>query len=357
MSNIIKKKIVGIQPNRDFTGFRARLRLKGCDISKNFTSITRAKKWLSVKRAEIELGIIDELSLSHKYTLADLVDRYINLILPLKPKNAVNTKRILLWWKKELGHLLIRDVKPSLVSQKRDQLLFEPTKRGKKRSPSTVVRYLSSLSHAFSIAVKEWEWLRDNPVFKINKPKESQGRTRFLDSNEKEALLNACHEIDSSNLYVIVVIALSTGMRKGEVLNLRWNNIDFENQEIHIDDSKNGESRCASLVGHALKLLQNKYKEQKKNDLVFPSKKDVLLKIDIRKGWELALNKSKVDNFRFHDLRHTAASYLAMNGASAIEIAIFLGHKTLQMTKKYTHLSKSHIQKTAINLDSKLFMN
>ncbi len=196
MSDGIKKKIVGIQPNKDFTSFQARLRLKGCDVSKNFTSITRAKKWLSVKRAEIELGMIDELSLSHKYTLADLVDRYISVVLPLKPKNAVNTKRILLWWKKELGHLLIRDVKPSLISQKRDQLLFEPTKRGEKRSPSTVVRYLSSLSHAFSIAVKEWEWLRENPVFKISKPKESQGRTRFLDSKEKEALLNACYEID-----------------------------------------------------------------------------------------------------------------------------------------------------------------
>jgi integrase len=355
MNNAIKQKIAGIQANKDYTVFRARLRLKGCDISKNFTSITRAKKWLNVKRAEIELGIIDELSLSHKYTLADLVDQYIKLVLPLKPKNAVNTKRILLWWKNELGHLLIRDVKPNLISQKRDKLLFELTNRGKKRSPSTVVRYLSSLSHAFSIAVKEWEWLKDNPVFKINKPKESQGRTRFLDSNEKEALLNACYGIDSSNLYAIVVIALSTGMRKGEILNLRWGNICFENQEIHIEDSKNGESRYASLVGHALKLLQNKYGEQKKNDLVFPSKKDALLKIDIRKRWESALNKSKVDNFRFHDLRHTAASYLAMSGASAIEIAIFLGHKTLQMTKKYTHLSKSHIQKTALNLDSKLF--
>lgn len=335
--------------------FRVRLRVKGQDISKTFTSFTLAERWQRKKRAEIEFELYDCSPASSKYTLGDLVERYINIVLPHKPKNAVNTKRILAWWKKELGHLLLKDVKPRVIAQKRDELLAGITNKGTPRSPSTVVRYLSSLSHAFSTAIKEWEWLKDNPVLQINKPKESQGRTRFLDLNEKDVLLKTCYEIDSLDLYVYVVIALSTGMRKGEILNLKWGNIDWNHKEIFIETSKNGEGRSVPLVGHALKVLQNRFKGQNKSSLVFPSKKDSTMKMDIRSRWESALKRAGIENFRNHDLRHTAASYLAMCGASPFEIAMILGHKSLQTTKKYTHLSKSHIQKTAMSLDSKLY--
>lgn len=213
------------------------------------------------------------------------------------------------------------------------------------------------MSHAFSTAIKEWGWIKDNPILQINKPKESQGRTRFLDLNVKDLLLNACHEIDSSDLYVTVVIALSTGMRKGEILNLKWGNIHWEHQEIFIETSKTGESRFVPLVGHALKTLQNRFKGENENCLIFSSKKNSTKKLDIRKRWESALKKAEIKNFRYHDLRHTAASYLAMCGASPFEIAMILGHKSLQTTKKYTHLSKSHMQKTALSLDFKLYGN
>lgn len=336
--------------------YRARVRRKGHDESATYSSITRAKDWLRRKQAEIELEILENCPINCKHTVNDLVERYIDTILPTKPKNARNTKRILKWWGKEIGNHLLKEVKPSLIAQKRDKLLSTATKRGKQRSNSTVVRYLSSLSHAFTIAI-EWEWMRENPIKKISKPRESQGRTRFLDEQEKGLLLKACYEIDFEILYPVVVLALSTGMRKGEILNLKKGNIDWSNNRILIETSKNSESRFVPLIGHAEELIVARVKRQDPNLYLFASKKHPSKKAYIRKHWEAALKQANLYNFRFHDLRHTAASYLAMAGANAMEIALFLGHKTLHSTKRYSHFSKGHIQKMAENHDAKLFNN
>lgn len=357
--NISTKIVSGIEKRINKEGgynYRARVRRKGYDESKTYSSITRAKDWLRKKQAEIELELLENCPINCKHTLNDLIQKYIDIVLPTKPKNARNTKRILRWWGREIGDHLLKEIKPSLIAQKRDELLSKPTKRGKQRSNSTVVRYLSSLSHAFTIAI-EWEWMRENPIKKISKPKESQGRTRFLDEQEKDLLLRACYEIDFDILYPVVVLALSTGMRKGEILDLKKGNIDWSNNRILIETPKNGESRFAPLVGHAEDLIVAKVKGYDPNSYLFTSKKHPSKKAYIRKHWEAALKKANLNNFRFHDLRHTAASYLAMSGANAMEIALFLGHKTLHCSKRYSHFSKGHLQKMAENHDAKLFNN
>lgn len=361
MNKIINPKIVpGIErriKNGGGYNYRARVRRKGHDESATFSSITRAKDWLNRKQAEIELEILGNCPINCKHIVNDLIQKYIETVLPAKPKNARNTVRILKWWGKEIGDKPLKEIKPSLLAQKRDKLLSEVNKAGRHRSNSTVVRYLSSLSHVFTIAVKEWEWMRENPMLKISKPRESCGRTRFLDEEEKDRFLKACYEIDSNILYPIVVMALSTGMRKGEILELRTRNIDWSNKRIFIETSKNGESRFVPLIGHAEELIGAKVRGHDPNSYLFTSKKHPSEKAYFRKEWEAALKKANLSNFRFHDLRHTAASYLAMSGANAIEIALFLGHKTLQSTKRYSHLSKEHLQKMAENHDAKLFNN
>ncbi len=358
--NIGPKIVPGIE-KRIRTGggynYRARVRRKGHDESETFSSITRAKDWLNRKQAEIELEILEICSSKNKKTVNDLIQKYIDTVLPTKPKNARNTIRILKWWKKEIGNRPLKEVKPSLLAQKRDELLSKANDAGKWRSNATVVRYLSSLSHVFTIAVKEWEWMRENPMLKITKPRESCGRTRFLDEEEKDRFLKACSEIDFDILYPVVVLALSTGMRKGEILDLKKGNVDWSNKRILIETSKNGESRFVPLIGHAEELIVARVKGHDPNSYLFTSKKYPSEKAYIRKHWEAALKKANLHNFRFHDLRHTAASYLAMSGATAIEIALFLGHKTLHCTKRYTHFSKGYLQKIAENHDAKLFNN
>lgn len=127
-----------------------------------------------------------------KHTLAALIDRYIQNVVPSKKKHGQRQKNHLLWWKSQLGHFLLSDITPALLGEQRDKLLQGTTYRGSQRSPSTVVRYLASLSHAFTVANKEWGWMEDSPFRKITKPKEPRGRVRFLDPHERERLLEVC---------------------------------------------------------------------------------------------------------------------------------------------------------------------
>lgn len=182
---------------------------------------------------------------------------------------------------------------------------------------------------------------------KVTKPKLPRGRVRFLSDEERSALLSACKESTNPFLYIVVVLALSTGMRQGEIMKLRWEDIDLFRGRIILHETKNGERRVVPLKGLALKLLQELTKMQSRDfGFLFPSQKDQKSQkpkpIDLRFPWEVALKATGITNFRFHDLRHSTASYLAMDGASLAEIAEVLGHKTLAMVKRYAHLSEAH---------------
>jgi integrase len=336
--------------------YRARVRIKGHPVLiQSFASKTLAMKWKRDTESAVEQGKYAYDKPGSKNTLAELIDRYIERVLPSKPKNARNVRQHLLWWKQELGHCLLSDIKPSLIAQKRDELLSGLTCKGKIRSSTTVVRYLASLSHAFAIAVKDWEWVQENPVMKISKPKISNSRARFLNENEKTKLIQACRESESKGLYPIVILALSTGMRRGEIMNLKWRDVDLVKGAILLQVTKNGERRYIPLFGKALDLLRAKHTTQAADSLIFPAPHSQSKPLDIRSAWNTALRNAGIANFRFHDLRHTAASYLAMNQASLLEIGTLLGHKTVQMTKRYAHLSNAHIYSTVATLNKKLF--
>jgi integrase len=152
-------------------------------------------------------------------------------------------------------------------------------------------------------------------------------------------------------LYPVVLLALSTGMRQGEILSIRWKDVDFERKRIVLHDTKNRSSRQVPLVGAAeeeLKAMLQVKKAAKVRTLqslgdahIFPGRIDGSR--NIRAAWDSAIKKAKITNFRFHDCRHTAASYLAMNGATLLELSEILGHKTLAMVKRYAHLTDSHL--------------
>ena len=264
-------------------------------------------------------------------------------ILPQNPKNARNKRTHLLWWNQKFGHLFLRDVKPNLIAMARDELLTVKIKDGTLLSPTTVVRYLSSLSHAFSLAVKEWGIAKENPVFKIKKPQAAKGRLRFLSIDEKDRLLAVCKKSLSKDLYLIVVLAISTGMRRGEILNLRWRNVDIEKRAIWLEETKNGDRRFVPLIGIPLDLLQSKLLGQSKDSLIFPSSKSEDNPIDIRSAWENALKKAGIIDCVFHSLRHTTASYLAMEKASLIEIAAFLSQNSANHQKVCSSFRPAYI--------------
>ncbi len=190
---------------------------------------------------------------------------------------------------------------------------------------------------------------------KVKKPKESRGRVRFLDENERDSLLKACKKSSNEWLYLCVTLALSTGMRQGELMGLNWPDVNLNDGYIILHDTKNGERRRVPLVGHALELLQAHNKVRRiDTQLLFPGKNPEK-PIDLRRPFNDALKKANIMDFHWHDLRHCTASYLAMNGASLAEIAEVLGHKTLQMVKRYAHLSDGHVSSVVESMNAKIF--
>ena len=203
---------------------------------------------------------------------------------------------------------------------------------------------------------------------KVTKPKEARGRVRFLSDDERTRLLAACRESPNPLLYPAVVLALSTGMRAGEIMGLYWREpksppedrawgvVDAVGSRIILHLTKNGERRVVPLVGHALDQVRELAKVRRLDtDLLFPGRVNPSEPIDLRQPWEKAMEKADIHDFRFHDLRHSAASYLAMNGASLAEIAETLGHKTLQMVKRYSHLSEAHTASVVERMNAKIF--
>lgn len=343
------------------TSYRVKVRLRGFPVqSATFERLTDAKKWAQSTESAIRENRHFKTNEARRHTLADLIDRYIKDVIPSKPKSAKVQTQQLGWWREMMGQYSLADITPSLLAEYRDKLAGGITPRGKPRSPATVVRYLAVLSHAFSIAVKEWEWIESSPITKVSKPKEPRGRVRFLSDDERKRLLIACKSSSNPYLYPVVVLALSTGMRYGEIMGLTWDHVDLDLGRGVLHETKNGERRAIAITSHALEVLKGLNKVRRiDGNYIFPSKiiagRGQQKPIDLRAPWEAALKSAEIKDFRFHDLRHSAASSLAMNGASLAEIAEVLGHKTLQMVKRYAHLSEGHTARVVQSMNEKIF--
>ncbi len=337
--------------------YTAEVRLKGYPAqTATFKRKTDATKWVQNTESAIREGRHFKTTESKKHTLGDLVDRYIKDVLPTKPKQAPAQRPQLERWKAELGCYVLADITPALIVEVRDKLLTESAPRGNIRSPATVVRYMAALSHAFTIAVNEWQWLEDSPMRKVKKPKESNGRVRWLDDEERVKLLTACKESPNPMLYLCVILALSSGMRQAELMGLKWQDVNLKDGYLILHETKNGDRRRVPLSGLGLVLLQE-YAKIRRIDtpLLFPSERNPQKPIDLRKAFANAMTVAQITDFKWHDLRHCTASYLAMNGASLAEIAEVLGHKTLSMVKRYAHLSDGHVSNVVASMNAKIF--
>ncbi len=337
--------------------FRVKVRLKGYPVqTATFNRKTDAQRWAKSTESAILEGRHFKTSAAKKHTLSQAIERYKAEILPRKPKAVKQRTMQLAWWDKNIGSFALADITASLISEYRTKLLNEEVSKNKKRSPATANRYMAALSHLLSITTREWEWISENPCSKLTKLPETRGRVRFLSEEERAKLLSVCKASESKHLYVIVVLALSTGARLGEILSLTWPQVDLIKQRIIIEETKNNERRVLPLKGHALDVLKD-WSANKRNDtpLLFPNTNNPEKPIDIRSPWYTALQRAEIEDFRFHDLRHSAASYLAMNGATLAEIAEVLGHKTLQMVKRYAHLSEAHTSSVVASMNEKIF--
>jgi len=337
--------------------YTAKIRLKGHQpVFQTFTRKTDAVRWANQTETAIIEGRFFKTAESQKHTLSDLIQRYIRDVLPRKAKVYVEYASQLKWWEEQIGDVRLSDLSTSLISEKRDLLSRTITNRKKKMSNARVNRYMAALSTALNTSIREWEWMEDNPMRKISKLKEPRGRVRYLSDEERERLLDACKDSANTNLYLVVVLALNTGARQQEIWDLRWSNINLIKGLITFSETKNDEFRSVPLKGHPLKLLlEHSRIRREDSDIVFPSKKNPSVSYDFRNPWKKALLVAEVEDFRWHDLRHSCASYLAMNGQPIRTIAEILGHKTLSMVQRYTHLNAEHLSEAISDLDKKMF--
>lgn len=326
----------------DGTTYRVKVRMRGYPATTaTFDRITDAKRWASETETRIREGRYFMQAEAKRHTVADLVDRYLAEKLPhSKVRNKRERALYARIWRDRLGPLTLADLTAAKINEVRQGMLGRVTRLGKPVTPSTINRQLAVLSAILTVAVKEYEWMDDSPMRKVGKLPEPRGRVRFLSDAERDALLRECGA-HSEVLHTIVVCALSTGARKGELLGLRWADVDMTRALLTFHQTKNGERRTVPLVGVALDALRTHAKVRRLDtDLVFPGTAGTPL--EIGKMFREACTRAGIADFRFHDLRHTAASYLAMNGATLAEIAEVLGHKTLQMVRRYTHLTEGH---------------
>ena len=318
-----------------------------------FDRVTDAKRWAQSTEAAIREGRYFPRRESQLHTLGDAVDRYLVEVLPNKRPNTQRGQHTqLLWWKARLGSYAAGAITPALIIEGRETLKREQDRYGRPRTGAIVNRYLAALSHLFTVACREWHWLERNPMVQVGKLKEGKGRARYLSDSERAALLVACKP--HPTLYIAVVLALSTGARKSEIMGLQWSRVDLNRGLITLEQTKNGETRSIPLTGNALPLLREWGRVRRiDTDRVFPSRHDPHQPIDLRAPWEAALKQAGIQDFRFHDLRHSCGSYLAMSGATVAEIARILGYKTLAMVKRYAHLNPSHLQSVAERMTSR----
>ena len=343
--------------------YRVQIRLKGhASHSETFRNRKDAARWAS----SIESAILERRHFPHtrtqRITFAALAQRYRESVLSdASASKRTNTERHIAWWLHRFGALTLAEITPDRIAEARDALASQCFTRAKlrrgenrpdivprsyKRSGATVNRYLATLSHMFTTALREWRLLDTNPVRDISKKKEARGRIRFLQDEERDALLNACVKSAWPALHALVLLAVSTGARRGELIRLQWTDVTLEPPapQAIIQDTKNGDPRRLPLVGRALEAIRAlKVTSNGRSRFIFPARSDSEKPYEAFDAhWYAALASAGITDFRFHDLRHTCASYLAGQGASLLEIADVLGHRTMAMVKRYSHLAQGH---------------
>jgi integrase len=293
-------------------------------ITKTFKSKTEAQKWARKTEADIEAGSYVNFDPARTTTLADTIDRYIELVLPKKKSTEPDFIR-LQKLKEQLGQYSLLNLSPSVLSSYRDQ-------RAATVTDSTVRRELSLLSRLLSFAQKDLglHLPQGNPVRLIRIPKEHPHRTRRLEGTEKDLILQS---LRSKQVKVFLEVLIETAMRRSELGLLQWADIDLDQGLAFLRDTKNGHSRMVPLSTRARTLLASLESARLKKGLLFTIKPEA-----VTLAFRRACERLGIENLHLHDLRREATSRLFEKGLSAPEVQTITGHRTLSMLAVYTRL-------------------
>ena len=207
----------------------------------------------------------------------------------------------------------------------------------------------------FNIAIRKWKWAKDNPVNCCEMPRVSDERTRYLSEDEHARLLKALDKETSPRwLKPIVIMALNTGLREGNLLNMRWSWVNLFSRLIAIEgkEMKNDKSIGIPLTQEAMETLKELQRVKQIEDFVFHDSGKCIYPVKLQRAFRKACKIAEIEDFRFHDLRHTFASYLRQSGVDLHTISRLLGHKDIRMTQRYSHLSVENLREAISVLDT-----
>jgi integrase len=305
------------------------VKIKGVDPER----ITRqdALKALAIRKGQLAEGKFDIADTKKPVLFEKLAEDYL--------KYSEDNKRA---WQRDLYS--IRQLLPYFKGKTLNQItswLVEKYKSDRKDQvkPSTVNRELDTLRNMLNKAV-DWKMIDSSPYKGVKHFRVNNTNLRILNQSEFEKLYQA----SPSDLKPILVTAVNTGMRLSEVLNLKWNDVDLDKGYLIVRDSKNYESRTISLNPN-LKAALSSLKKETQSEYVFNGRKT------IKRAWTNTLRKSGIPHCRFHDLRHTFASNLVMNGYDLVTVAELMGHKDISMTKRYSHPTPQHKKQAVESLN------
>lgn len=205
-----------------------------------------------------------------------------------------------------------------------------------------------SLSACMDYVKRKKRWIDKNPVSDIDAPPVSPGRIRWLSNDERKRLLAACDKSGNPLLALVVRIALASGARQSEIMHLRWRMLDLSRECAFLPTSKTGEPRVMPLPGEVTEALRARAKMRSiGSDLVFPSPEDPNQPRNVRQAWDVARKAAKLPDFRFHDLRHSAATEMLRAGVDSRIVATVLGHRSMNMMRRYAYVAPERLESTA----------
>jgi len=312
--------------------YQVQIRLLGLrPIVRSFSTKKKSQEFSRQVEGDSELARKLGAPVTQSLSFNELVDKYMAQYVGKDP----STLGRLDYWIDRFGEKQVTQIDEFDVDDGLVELAMS-------RTGSTINRYKSTLSAVFIFFIQHPDYKKlgyTNPVRKesVSRFSENQAKQHFLSHDEQESLLSASKKANWDKFYLVVLLAITTGARKGEILNLSWSDIDFHNRTALLAETKNGKPRLLPLTQPVIEELM-KYRE-KSDVLIFHSTVSGATPFDIKKSWATALEVSGIGHCRFHDLRHTAASNLVKSGRTLFEVGTLLGHSSTSMTARYAHLA------------------
>ncbi len=288
-------------------------------------------------KVQIAEGRFFETREEQERTFREMMDRYLEERGVLKsPKSSVRDRGALNHLLPVFGDLVLAEVTPKLLAGYKAQRRLEGA------APATINKELQLVRHAFNLAMREWEWCRENPMHRVSMEQVRNEVDRWLTATEEERLMAS----SSPWLREFIVFALNTGMRQGEILNLQWEDVDFSRGILIVMKSKNGTRRTIPLNAKVYELLASKqaaFKASRGPVFTTPRGNELQVRFLVREFCE-ARDRAGIPDFRFHDLRHSFATRLVQRGVDLYKVQRLLGHKTSHMTQRYAHHSPESLR-------------